>query len=46
MNDKISIIDKHVAYIKSKFDGKTTDEIIYIVKNLDVNEAKKNGFFR
>ena len=46
MNDKISVIDKHVAYIKSKFDGKTTDEIIYIVENLDVNEAKKNGFFR
>lgn len=46
MNDKISVIDKHVAYIKSKFDGKTTDEIIDIVKNLDVDEAKKNGFFR
>lgn len=45
MNDKISVIDKHVAYIKSKFDGKTTDEIIDIVKNLDVDEAKKNGFF-
>ena len=46
MNDKISVIDRHVAYIKSKFDGKTTDEIIYIVKNLDVVEAKTNGFFK
>ena len=46
MNAKISIIDKHVAYIKSKFDGKTTDEIIDIVKNLDVDEAKTNGFFK
>ena len=46
MNNNMSIIDKHVAYIKSKFDGKTTDEIVNIVKNLDVDEAKKNGFFR
>lgn len=46
MNNNMSIIDKHVEYIKSKFDGKTTDEIVNIVKNIDVDEAKKNGFFR
>lgn len=38
-NDRISKIDKHVEYIKSKFDGKTTEEIIDTIKNLDENEA-------
>ncbi len=46
MNEKISVLDKHVEYIKSKFDGKTTEEIIDIVRNLDEDEARQNGVFR
>lgn len=46
MNEKISVLDKHVEYIKSKFDGKTTEEIIDIVKNIDEDEARQNGVFR
>lgn len=42
MKEIILTIDNHINFIKSKFEGKTTDEIINIVKHLEYNDCVLN----